>query len=73
MEIVDGQKFNSFKEIFSCIEHISAFVSQYPNSSQGNIIFYGKFLNTCSAIVSVFVFLADFTDEINTLQVYELV
>ena len=57
-----------FKNIFSCVEYISAFVLQNLNSPMGKINFFGEFLYTCITIVSVFEFSADFRDEFNTLK-----
>ena len=53
---------------FSCVGVDVAFVLQYSNSSKGSAVFYGELLYSCSAIVSVFVIIAYFIDEIVTIK-----
>ena len=41
-----------------------AFVSQYPKSLEGNVIWYGELLYTCNEIISEFECFMYFMDEI---------
>ena len=48
----------------SFVGKIEAFVSQYPKSPRGNVIWYGELIYTCNEIISEFECFMYFTDEI---------
>ena len=47
----------------SFVGEVVAFVSQYPKSYRGNVIWYGKLLYTRNEIISEFEFFMYFMDE----------
>ena len=48
----------------SFVGEVVAFVSQYPKSPRGNVIWYGEILGTCNEIISEFECFMYFMDEI---------
>ena len=48
----------------SFVGNVVAFVSQYPKSPKGSVIWYGELLNTCNEIISEFECFIYFMDEI---------
>ena len=50
---------------------VVAFVSQYPNNPRVSVVLFGVLLYTCSEIISEFVFLSYFIDEIVILKIFE--
>ena len=48
----------------SFVGKVVAFVSQYPKSPRGNVIWYDELLYTCNEIISEFECFINFMDEI---------
>ena len=48
----------------SFVGEVVAFVSQYPRSPSGNVIWYGELLYTCNEMISEFDYFTYFMDEI---------